>query len=143
LVTGTRAVATLPPGFDSRAARAVREWRATLADLLQQRTVEGGAAGSLGLDGAVAVLAVLALSGPDAGEPRSPGRVAAAVLGALYGAESVEPLAAAARTDLARRLEGLVEDERVRVRTHLDALGVRAGRGEALAARAALVEGAR
>ena len=34
------------------------------------------------------------------------------MLGALYGAESVAALAAAARTDLARRLEALVEDER-------------------------------
>ncbi len=143
LVARSPAVATLQPGFDGRVARAVREWRATLADLLQQHTVEGGAPGSLGLDGAVAVLAVLALSGPDDDDPRRPDRVAAAVLGALYGAESVEPLAAAARAELASRLDALVEDERVRVRTQLDALGVRAGRGQVLAARAALVEEAR
>jgi hypothetical protein len=146
LVAGTATLATLPPAFDARAGRAVREWRTTLADLLQERTVAGTVAGSLGLEGAVAVLAVLALSpspAPDDDEPRSPAAVAAAVLGALYGAESVEPLTAAARTDLARRLESLVEDERVRVRTHLDALGVRAGRGQVLAARAALVEEAR
>ena len=62
------------------------------------------------------------------------------MLGALYGAESVAALAAAARTDLARRLEALVEDERIRVRNDLDALGVRAGRGEVLTARAALVD---
>ncbi len=143
LVARSPAVATLQPGFDGRVARAVREWRATLADLLQQHTVEGGAPGSLGLDGAVAVLAVLALSGPDDDDPRRPDRVAAAVLGALYGAESVEPLAAAARAELASRLDALVEDERVRVRTQLDALGVRVGRGQVLAARAALVEEAR
>ncbi len=46
-------------------------------------------------------------------------------------------------TAVAHRLEALVEDERVRVRTDVDALGIRAGRGEVLAARAALVEEAR
>jgi hypothetical protein len=65
------------------------------------------------------------------------------VLGALYGPEQVPPLAVAARRDLARRLGGLVEDERLRLRSDLDALGIRAGRGDALIARAALVEEAR
>ncbi len=140
LVTAAPALTALPPGYDARVDRAVRDWRTVLTDLLQQRTVEGSAAGALGLDGAVAVLGLLTLSGPDAGEPRGPGQVAATVLGALYGAESVAALAAAARTDLARRLEALVEDERIRVRNDLDALGVRAGRGEVLTARAALVD---
>ncbi len=143
LVAATPGLTALPPGFAERVARAVRDWRATLAELLQERTVDGGAAGGLGLDGAVAVLGVLALAGPDVGDPRGPGEVASAVLGALYGAGSVEPLAAAARADLTRRLEALTEDERVRVRTDLDAMGIRPGRGDVLAARAALVEEAR
>ncbi len=142
MVAATPGLTALPPGYEARAERALREWRGTLADLLQQRTPDAGA-GSLGVDGAVAVLGVLALAGPDADEPGAPGAVASGVLGALYGPESVEALAAAARSDLARRLEALVEDERVRVRTDLDALGIRAGRGEVLAARAALVEEAR
>jgi len=140
LVAAAPALTTLPAGYDARVERVVREWRTVLTDLLQQRSVEGAAAGALGLDGAVAVLGVLALAGPDADEARSPGPVATAVLGALYGAEHVAALAAAARTDLARRLETLVEDERVRVRADVDALGVRAGRAEVLTARAALVE---
>jgi hypothetical protein len=86
---------------------------------------------------------VLALAGPEADNPRAPGPVAAAVLGALYGAEQVPALAAAARRDLALRLAALIEDERVRLRADLDELGVRTGRGEALTARAALVEEAR
>jgi hypothetical protein len=143
LVNAAPALTALPAGYDARVERVVRDWRTVLTDRLQQRTLEGSAAGALGLDGAVAVLGVLALAGPDADEPRAPGQVAAAVLGALYGAQSVEALAAAARTDLARRLEALVEDERIRVRSHLDALGVRAGRGDVLTARAALVEEAR
>ena len=142
LVAATPGLAAVPPGFDARVERAVREWRTSLADLLQERTPDAGA-GALGLDGAVAVLGVLALTGPDADEPHAPGAVAAAVLGALYGPESVDALTAAARSDLARRLEALVEDERVRVRTDVDALGIRPGRGEVLAARAALVEEAR
>jgi hypothetical protein len=143
LLTATPALMMLPLGYDARVERALRDWRTVLTDLLQQRALEGSGAGALGLDGAVAVLDVLALAGPDADEPRAPGQVAAAVLGALYGAQSVQALAAAARTDLARRLEALVEHERARMRTHLDALGVRAGRGEVLTARAALVEEAR
>jgi hypothetical protein len=143
LVAAAPALTALPPGYDARVERAVRDWRSVLTDLLQQRPVEGGAAGALGLDGAVAVLGVLALAGPDGDDARAPRQVAAAVLGALYGAEHVAALAAAARTDLARRLEGLVEDERVRVRSDLDTLGIRAGRGEVLTARAALVEEAR
>ncbi len=140
-VAATPGLTLLPTGFDGRVGRVVREWRATLADLLQERTVAAdGAAGALGLDGAVAVLAVLALTPADGDEHGGPGEVATAVLGALYGAQSVAPLAAAARSDLARRLEALVEDERVRVRTDLDALGIRAGRGAVLTARAALVE---
>jgi len=140
LVSAAPALTALPAGYDARVDRVVREWRTVLTDLLQQRTLEGSPAGALGLDGAVAVLGVLALAGPDADEPRAPGQVAAAVLGALYGVQSVEALVAAARTDLARRLETLVEDERVSVRSQLDALGVRAGRGGVLTARAALVE---
>jgi len=140
LVTAAPALTALPPGYDARVERVVGEWRSVLTDLLQHRTLEGSAGGALGLDGAVAVLGVLALAGRDTDEPRSPGRVAAAVLSALYGAQSVQALAAAAGTDLARRLEALVEDERVRVRTELDALGIRTGRGEVLSARAALVE---
>jgi hypothetical protein len=143
LVAAAPALTALPPGYDARVERAVRDWRSVLTDLLQQRPVEGSAAGALGLDGAVAVLGVLALAGPDADDPRGPGQLAAAVLGALYGTEHVAALSAAARTDLARRLEVLVEDERARVRSDLDALGVRAGRGEVLNARADLVEEAR
>jgi hypothetical protein len=143
LVAAVPALTALPPGYDGRVERAVRDWRSVLTDLLQQRPVEGSAAGALGLDGAVAVLGVLALAGPDGDDPHGPGQVAAAVLGALYGADHVAALSAAARTDLARRLEALVEDERVRVRTDLDALGIRTGRGEVLTARATLVEDAR
>jgi hypothetical protein len=122
LVAAAPTLTTLPPGYDTLVERVVRDWRMVLTDLLQRRPLEGSAAGALGLDGAVAVLGVLALSGPDADEPRAAGHVAAA------------------RTDLARRLETLVEDERVRLRTHLDALGIRAGRGQVLTARTALVE---
>jgi hypothetical protein len=143
LVAAAPALTALPLGYDERVERAVRDWRSVLTDLLQQRPVEGSAAGALGLDGAVAVLGVLALAGPEADDPRAPGQLAAAVLGALYGVEHVTALSAAARTDLARRLEALVEDERVRLRTDLDSLGIRTGRGDVLSARADLVEDAR
>ena len=143
LVTVAPGLTALPVGYNARVERAVRDWRSVLTQLLQQRPAGGSAAGTLGLDGAVAVLGVLALAGPEADNPRAPGPVAAAVLGALYGAEQVPALAAAARRDLALRLAALIDDERVRLRADLDELGVRTGRGEALAARAALVEEAR
>src|SRR4051812_5921007 len=82
LLERTPELASVPPGFTDRVGRTLREWRSTLADLVQERpaaTLDGGAA--LGIDGAVAVLAVLAVSpATKAGEaggggaPPGPGR---------------------------------------------------------------------
>jgi hypothetical protein len=65
------------------------------------------------------------------------------VLAASNGADAVEPLAGAARADLALRTGELLESERERVLGVLDALDIRPGRGEVLLARAAVVEEAR
>jgi hypothetical protein len=144
LLAATPELAAWPPGFEDRLGWTLREWRATLTDLVRERPVEGGAgAGSLGLDGAVAVLGVLAVSAADDRDPDGAAGVATAVLAALYGADAVEPLAAAARADLTRRAGEVLESERERALGVLDALGVRAGRGEILLAHAALVEEAR
>ncbi len=133
----------LPPDFSERAARAVRESRVVLTDLVRELPLEGRA-GALGLDGAVAALSLLAVDRPDAArEPGAPAALAEAVLGALFGADAVAPAVTAAREDLAARLDQLLESERERVRGVLDGLGLRPGRAEALTARAAFVEEAR
>jgi Dynamin family len=145
LLERTRDLASVPPGFGDRLARTLREWRSTLTELVQERAtdVRGGRA-ALGIDGAVAVLAVLALSPPaSAREPGDAASAAAAVLAASNGPDAVEPLVGAARADLALRTGELLESERERVLGALDALGIRAGRGEVLLARAAVVEEAR
>jgi hypothetical protein len=142
LLERTPELASVPPGFTDRIGRTLREWRSTLADLVQERpaaTPDGGAA--LGIDGAVAVLAVLAVSPvTKAGDVAS---AAATVLAASHGPDAVEPLVGAARSDLAQRTGELLESERERVLGVLDALGIRPGRGEVLLARAAVVEEAR
>jgi hypothetical protein len=147
LVRGNRAIRQLPDGFDQRLGRVVREWRGALTDLVRERDVESRSVAALGLDGVGAVLAIHALAGPAQGRQGQPdpasADVARVVLAALFGEESVPPLAAAARADLARRVESLLEDERIRLRTIVDALGVRHGRGEVLRNRAAAVEEAR
>ncbi len=145
LLAATPELTTVPPGFAERLARTLREWRATLADLVQEQPGDGrGGAGPLGVDGAVAVLGVLAVTPPTAvSEPGSPGFVATGVLTALYGADVVEPLVGAARADLVQRAGELLESERERALGALDALGIRPGRGEMLLAKAAIVEEAR
>jgi hypothetical protein len=138
-------LASMPPGFRDRLARTLREWRSTLTELVQERPADvRGQRAALGIDGAVAVLAVLALSPPpSAREPGDAASVAAAVLAATLGADAVEPLVGAARADLAKRTGELLETERERVLGVLDALGIRPGRGDVLLARAAVVEEAR
>jgi hypothetical protein len=142
LLKRSRDLASLPPGFHERLGRTLREWRSTLTELLQDRPTDVRAQGAaLGLDGAVAVLAVLALSPPPS--ERAPGdaaSAAAAVLAASHGPDAVEPLAGAARADLAARTGELLESERERVLGGLDALGIRVGGGDALLARAAVIE---
>jgi hypothetical protein len=138
-------LAALPPGFGERLGRTLREWRSTLTDLVQDPPADvRGQGPALGLDGAVAVLAVLALS-PPPGElaPGDTASAAAAVLAASHGADAVEPLAGGARADLATRTGELLESERERVLGGLDALGIRPEGGTALLARAAVVEEAR
>jgi hypothetical protein len=143
LVAGHPELRDLPADFGERAARAVRESRVALTDLVRELPLEGRA-GALGLDGAVAALSLLAVDRPDAArELGAPAALAEAVLGALFGADAVAPAVAAAREDLASRLEQLLESERERVRGVFDALGLRPGRAEALTARAAFVEEAR
>jgi hypothetical protein len=138
-------IAALPPGFGDRLGRTLRDWRSTLTELVQERPAGVRGQGvALGIDGAVAVLAVLTLSPPPSGrEPGDAASAAAAVLAASHGADAVEPLAGAARADLGRRTGELLESERERVLGVLDALGIRPGRGDVLLARAAVVEEAR
>jgi hypothetical protein len=144
LLAAVPEVGELPEAFRERLARALRDWRVALTDMIQGQALQSrSGAGSLGLDGAAAVLAVLAVSRPDDGNPRGPAAVAAVVLGVLFGADAVEPLAQAARSDLARRTVELLEDERARILAVLDGLGIHVGRGQALLARAAVVEEAR
>jgi hypothetical protein len=84
-------LAALPPGFGERLGRTLREWRSTLTDLVQDPPADvRGQGPALGLDGAVAVLAVLALS-PPPGElaPGDAASAAAAVLAASHGADAV------------------------------------------------------
>jgi hypothetical protein len=159
LVASRPELGALPADAHERMARTVREWRATLAEQLRELPHEGPA-GALGLDGAVAALSMLTLeadtwpagAGDVEGDSRAetverqdgaPGVLAEAVLSALYGADAVAPLVADARADLTARLEQLLEAERERVRGVLAALGLRPGRGEALTARALVVEEAR
>ena len=158
LVASRPELTALPADARERTARAVREWRAALLRALREMPLEGPA-GALGLDGAVAALSVLAVEGdaqPDvegdgAAEggtvkrlDGAPGTVAEAVLAALYGLRRRR----AAGRRRARRppphgWEQLIEAERERVRGVLAALGLRPGRGEALRARAMVVEEAR
>jgi hypothetical protein len=145
LLERTPDLASMPPGFGDRLARTLREWRSTLTDLVQERPADArGHVAALGIDGAVAVLAFLALSPPPSErEPGDAACAAAAVLAASHGADAVEPLAGAARADLAQRTGELLESERERVLGVVDALGIRPGRGDVLLARAAVVEEAR
>ena len=75
LLAATPELTTVPPGFGERLARTLREWRATLADLVQEQPGDGrGRRRPLGVDGAVAVLGVLAVTPPTAvSEPGSAG----------------------------------------------------------------------
>jgi hypothetical protein len=145
LLERTPGLASVPPGFGDRLARTLREWRSALTDLVRERVANVRSGGAvLGIDGAVAVLAVLALSPPPgAREPGDAASAAAAVLAASNGADAVDPLVGAARADLALRTGELLESERERVLGVLDALDIRPGRGDVLLARAAVVEEAR
>jgi hypothetical protein len=145
LLERTPDLASPPPGFADRVRRTLREWRSTLTELVQDRPADvRGQGATLGLDGAVAVLAVLALSPlPSERAPGDAASAAAAVLATSHGLDAVESMAGAARADLARRTGDLLENERDRVLGVLDALGIRPGRGEVLLARAAVVQEAR
>jgi hypothetical protein len=144
LLAAVPEVVELPEGFRERLGRALREWRLTLTDIIQAQPIQERAGiGSLGPDGAVAVLAVLSVTRPDDRSPRGPAAVAAAVLGTLFGPDAVEPLAEAACADLALRTGQLLGGERARILAVLTGLGILPRRGRVLLARAAFVEESR
>ena len=138
-----RHVPGLQPGFDERIGRSAREWRGAVSDLVRaesqgRRTTPRSA--SFGVDGATVLLMVHAVAGDG---PTGPGAVAHRVLAALFGADAVTSLVAAARADLITRITELVASERTRFEQLLDSVGVRSDLPAALRQHLRHIEGAR
>ncbi len=152
LVADDRDLARPSPGFDERLGRAVRDWQGGVLELVRtegQHHRDTARTVSLGVDGTGIVLmfAVLAhtggVSGTDVAVGAGTAEVAPRVLEAVFGDQAVRSLAASARKDLVRRIDSLMDGERARVQSLLDAAGVRSDRAEGLRRAVRAVEGAR
>ena len=133
-------------------ARAVRDWQGYVLDLVRRqgqgkrRTARYLALGVNGLGLLVMILVFAHTGGLVAGEVAVAGGASALsqkILEAVLGDQAVRSLADAARTDLRRRVADLLDGERARFLSRLDAAGVDEGAGAALRAAVQDVEDAR
>ncbi|WP_298991213.1 GTPase domain-containing protein [uncultured Pseudokineococcus sp.] len=130
-------VLDLPPDFDERVARLVRDWQRGVLDLVRaegegRRTrarVLSFGVNALGVALMVVVFASTAFipTGAEVGVGVGAAAVGQRVLEAVFGDAAVRALAARARADLLRRVDELVDGPRLRLLEVLDSTGVDAG----------------
>ncbi|GAB3819213.1 dynamin family protein [Micromonospora zhanjiangensis] len=139
--------------FPARAERLVRDWQ---RDVLELVRTEGGdkrfvartaayAVNATGLAVTIAVFASTAFipTGLEVATGAGTTIASQVVLQAIFGDQAVRTLAAKAREDLLRRVDGLLDEEAERYLARIAAAEVGAGPGERLRAAAVAVEQAR
>ncbi|MGH8893215.1 MAG: ABC transporter [Actinomycetes bacterium] len=131
------------PQLAADTARAVRDWQSYVLDLVRsqgqgkRRTARYLAFGVNGLGLMVMIVVFAHTGGLVAGEVAVAGGASALsqkILEAVLGDQAVRSLAEKARADLAQRVAGLLESERARFTSRLDAAAVHESAGPALRA---------
>ena len=145
-------VTRTPADLDDRIERAVRNWQGYVLDLVRQegqgRRTQARVL-SFGVNGVGVVLMLVVFAGTGGltgGEVVIAGGSAALaqrLLEAIFGDQAVRTLAAKARRDLLRRVDGLLEDDQRRFTDLLEAAGVDAEAGRRLRDDATVVQEAR
>jgi len=139
-------------GFRERADRAVRDWREQLLDTVRNEGADKRATArflAYGVNGlAVALMVVVfagtaGLTGTEVGVAGGSAVLGQKILEAVFGDQAVRRLAAKARTDLLRRTRSLLDAERARYLTALDAVGASADASNRLRDAARTVDDAR
>lgn len=127
--------------FRAKAERAVREWQRDVLELVRsagaakKSTARFLAFGVNGLSVALMVVVFAhtgGLTGGEAGIAGASALIGQKLLEAVFGDEAVRALAAEARTDLQRRVVGLLNGERARYDAVLDALSMEPDTAEKL-----------
>lgn len=140
------------PGLAEATARAVRDWQGFVLDLVRRQgqgkraTARYLAFGVNGLGLLVMIVVFAHTGGLVAGEIAVAGGASALsqkILEAVLGDQAVRSLAESARADLRRRVAELLDAERTRFLSRLDAASVDEGAGAALRAAVQDVEDAR
>lgn len=140
------------PGLSEETARAVRDWQAHVLDLVRsqaqgkRKSARYLAFGVNGLGLMVMIVVFAHTGGLVAGEVAVAGGASALsqkLLEAVLGDQAVRSLAEQARADLRRRVTGLLDGERKRFTSRLDAVPVHEAAGPALRAAVQDVEDSR
>lgn len=143
----------LPPDFDERAARLVRDWQRAVLELVREegagrrsraRVLSFGV-NALGVALMIVVFASTAFipTGAEVGVGLGTAAVGQRLLEAVFGDAAVRALAARARRDLLARVDELLEGPRSALIASLEGLGVGEGVPARLRADVAAVEQAR
>ncbi|GAB2674643.1 dynamin family protein [Thalassiella azotivora] len=146
-------VTELPPDFDARIEREVRDWQRYVFDLVRaegqgrrtQARVLSFGVNALGVVLMVVVFASTAFipTGAEVGVAAGSAVVAQRLLEAIFGDQAVRALAAKARADVVRRVDGLMAAEQQRLLTLLDDADVDPDAGARLRAALTRVQAAR
>jgi hypothetical protein len=141
------------PDFDERVDREVRDWQRYVFDLVRaegqgrrtQARVLSFGVNALGVVLMIVVFASTAFipTGAEVGVAAGSAVLAQRLLEAIFGDQAVRALAAKARADLVRRVDGLMLLEQARMSALLDAAGVDPDAGHRLRAAVDHVQAAR